>query len=96
MPLPLCDSSPLPLDAYYKACLPEGDVTELKVPFRAFGVRLDGNWQESEIHEAYLGLLQDARPWLKEETASYNVIWTVDWFILIPRCHEKHGRCSLK
>ena len=96
VPLPLSVASPLPLDAYYKACLPESDVTALNVPFHAFGVRLGGDWQESEIHEAYLRLLKDARPWLTEETASYNVIWTMDWFILIPRCQEKRGRSSLK
>ena len=97
MPLPLAESCGVPLDALYRAALEKAHSDSvLDLPFSALGVTLTKDSTAEEIHEMYGSLMRGAEKWMSTTEASYNVLWTTEWFVLIPRSKEKHGLCSLK
>lgn len=95
VPLPLSDSLSLPLDELYKTSV-QNQASLLKdLPFLAFGVGLDGTEGIQRLLRDYQDLLEKAKRRLGDDFGSYNLIWTKNWMILIPRSQAGSGPCNL-
>jgi len=84
------------LDAYYKSLLEERSTFLLDLPFYAFGFELDDESDAQSIHEKYSDMTREVESVMPERVISYNVLWTANWFIFIPRSQMQFGPFNLK
>eukprot|EP00210_Caulerpa_lentillifera_P007950 g7589.t1 len=95
VPLPLSNLISLPFDELYKSSVHKEANLVKDLPFLAYGVGFNGSEGIHNLHEDYYELIKRAREHLGDAFLSYNLVWTRNWMILIPRSQAASGPCNL-